>query len=92
LFAALIPPYSWEGGEAVREAERLATSLAAAGLPVRHAGSFGFDFVAVDGFFDTAAQRHLLRVAAADVPTAISARIADGIARWWSMRWRSRVA
>ena len=50
------------------------------------------DFVAVEGFFDSAAERYLLRVAAADLPTAVSAEIADGIADWWTRRWRRRLA
>jgi hypothetical protein len=66
--------------------------LADGGLPVRHAGSFGFDFVAIDGYFDTDTERHLVRVAAADLPEAVSARISDGITGWWMRRWRRRVA
>jgi nitroreductase len=92
LFAALVPPCGWGEGEAVEEAELLAASLADNGLPVRHAGSFGFDFVAIEGFFDTGVERHLLRVAAADLPKAVSTRITDGITAWWTRRWRRRVA
>jgi hypothetical protein len=92
LFAGLVPPCGWGEGDALGEAEQLAAALADSGLPVRHAGSFGFDFVAIEGFFDTAGERYLLRVAAADLPKAVSARVADGIATWWTRRWRRRVA
>lgn len=91
-FAALVPPRPCAQRDVVCEAEQLAGALADKELPVRHAGSFGFDFVAVESFFDTTEERHLLRVAAADLPTAVSAQIADGIADWWERRWRRRVA
>src|SRR5439155_11062423 len=87
LFAALVPPSGWGEGEAVEEAELLAAALADNGLPVRHAGSFGFDFVAIEGFFDTAVEGYLLRIAAADLPQAVSTRITDGITAWWKRRW-----
>ena len=90
LFAGLVPPCSWGQGEAIQEAGQLAAALADSGLPVRHAGSFGFDFVAIEGYFDTAVERYLLRIAAADLPKAISARISEGIAAWWTRRWRRR--
>lgn len=92
LFTTLVPPYTWQEGEAAQEAGQLAAWLAGGGLPVRHAGSFGFDFVTVEGFFDTAVERHLLRVGAADLPQAVSSRIADGIANWWTRRWQPQVA
>ena len=90
-FAALVPPRPWEESEAVAEARQL-VEMQGWRFPVRHGGSFGFDFVAVEGFFDTAVERYLLRVAAADLPTTVSARIADGIGAWWTRRWRRRVA
>ena len=92
MFAALVPPSSWSEREAAGEAELLAASLARGGLPVRHAGSFGFDFVAIEGFFDTDANQHLLRVAMADLASPICARVTDGILDWWAQRWRSRAA
>ena len=91
-FAAVLPPRPGGESEVVAEAAQLAEALSDAGLPVRHAGSFGFDFVALDGFFDTAVERHLLRVAAADLPATVSARIADGIGAWWTRRRQRRVA
>ena len=92
MFAALVPPSFWSETEAAGEAELLSAALARGGLPVRHAGSFGFDFVAVEGFFDTGINQHLLRVAMADLPPPICARVADGIANWWARRWHIRAA
>jgi hypothetical protein len=92
MFATLVPPSFWSETEAAGEAEQLAAALAGRGLPVRHAGSFGFDFVAVEGFFDTEVNQHLLRVAMADLPSSICTRVTDGIADWWVRRWRIRAA
>jgi hypothetical protein len=92
MFAALVPPSCWSETEAAGEAEQLAAGLASGGLPIRHAGSFGFDFVATEGFFDTGANQHLLRVAMADLPSPICARVTDGISDWWARRWRTRAA
>ncbi|HKG99453.1 MAG TPA: hypothetical protein VKB08_01845 [Bradyrhizobium sp.] len=63
-------------------AKMLAEHLQNAGLPVRHAGSFGFDFVAIDSFVD-AAGRNTVRVAPADTPASIIDEIAYQIGRWW---------
>jgi hypothetical protein len=92
VFAALVPRSCWSETEAAGEAERLAAALAGAGMPVRHAGSFGFDFVAVEGFFDTGINQHLLRVAMADLPSPLCAQVADEISDWWARRWRVRAA
>ena len=92
MFAALAPPNAWGESEAAGEAQQLAASLAAKGFPVRHAGSFGFDFVATEAFFDTKTDRYVLRVASADLPPALFAQVADGVGSWWTQRWRSRAA
>jgi hypothetical protein len=74
------------------KAEDEARSLAGAlsgelernGLPVRHAGSFGFDFVAIEWFHGSSSPRNLIRVAASDLPPGLADRVAQGIATWWS--------
>jgi len=53
------------------------------GLPLRHAGSFGFDFAAAEWFHDTARDRHLVRVAVPDLPTEQWDTIVAEIIRWW---------
>jgi hypothetical protein len=92
LFATLSAPSAWTDDEANGQAEDLAKTLRARGLPVRHAGSFGFDFVAIAAFFDTKTDRHVLRVAAADLPSWLFAQIVDQVGAWWTHRWRTQAA
>lgn len=92
LFSALVPPCVWTEGDAMAAAEDVAISLARQKLPVRHAGSFGFDFTAVEAYFDTHIGGHVLRIAVADLPAATCGRVADAIAMWWPRRWRLRAA
>lgn len=49
-------------------AREIATSLRGRGLSVRHAGSFGFDFVGLEWFRDTRVDSALLRISGGDVP------------------------
>ncbi len=64
----------------------MSDDLAAAGLPIRHAGSFGFDFAATEWFHSAATDRYSVRVAVPDLPTALWDDLADAIANWWSAR------
>jgi hypothetical protein len=84
LFAALVPPYRWSEDEVAALAGQLAVDLSRQGLPVRHAGSFGFDFMAVEAFFDTEINRPVTRIAVGDLPSMTYTRVADAIAGWWA--------
>jgi hypothetical protein len=87
LYVTLAP----RGGRSMRDigqaVDGLCGDLAASGLPVRHAGSFGFDFVAIDQFPDPATRRTVMRIAPGDLPSAVIDAVSDGIVRWLEARW-----
>ena len=60
--------------EARTAADELATALAAHDLPARHAGSFGFDFVAIDGYSNPV-DGCALRICGGDIPLDLSEEI-----------------
>jgi len=60
--------------EARMAADELATALAAHNLPARHAGSFGFDFVAIDGYSNPV-DGCALRICGGDIPPDLSEEI-----------------
>jgi hypothetical protein len=87
LYGVLRSPDPWSLERAKDVAGRLAADLRKAALPVRHAGSFGFDFFVMDGFPDPASDgapdRHGVRLAFSDVPGPVADEVSDRIARWW---------
>ncbi len=65
-------------------AAAMSHDLGEAGLPIRHAGSFGFDFAAAEWFHNVTTGRYSVRIAVADLPTAIWDDVAAAIVTWWS--------
>lgn len=53
-----------------------------AGLPIRHAGSFGFDFATTEWYRDPASERYFIRVAVPDLPTPLWDELTEAIAKW----------
>jgi hypothetical protein len=78
--------------QARHTAAELAGDLGKAGLPLRHAGSFGFDFAAAEWFFHNIGNRYAVRIAVADLPTAIWDQVAHAVAEWWSRHEKRSVA
>src|SRR5205085_8275773 len=62
----------------------LCGDLKKAGLPLRHAGSFGFDFGAAEWFRDTTRNRCVVRIAVPDLPTPLWDQVVQAVAQWWS--------
>ena len=86
LYFALVPNDDLPIDDIKGAAAALSAARGGQKLPLKHAGSFGFDFVAVEWFFDAVLRRNLLRVAGADLPASLIDRIVDAIDEWWSAR------
>ncbi len=84
LYHTLVPKRALDESQARQLAEELSTDLASRGMPIRHAGSFGFDFAATEWFHDTSGDRYLVRIAVPDLPTPLWDEIAKAIADWWA--------
>jgi hypothetical protein len=82
LFLTLDLGVAWSEAEARDQAEQLADALRDTALPVRHAGSFGFDFVVVDGYPAAEDNRFVLRIGFGDLPDETAARVTEGISAW----------
>lgn len=64
-------------------AQAMSHDLSEKGYPIRHAGSFGFDFAATEWFHDATTDRYSVRVAVPDLPTELWNDLAAAIAEWW---------
>ncbi|MGE5318858.1 MAG: hypothetical protein ACM3KD_01635, partial [Hyphomicrobiaceae bacterium] len=84
LYVTLAPKAMLDEGQTRQIAADLCEDLGRAGLPLRHAGSFGFDFAAAEWFQDTIRNRYLVRIAVPDLPTPLWDRTAQAIIEWWS--------
>jgi hypothetical protein len=66
----------------------LSADLGRRGLPLRHAGSFGFDFGAAEWSKDRIRDRYVVRLAAADLPTSLWDEVIAAVAAWWKAHER----
>ena len=63
-------------------AATMSEELGRTGLPIRHAGSFGFDFATTEWFCDPASGQYFIRVSVPDLPAAFWDELTEAIAKW----------
>ena len=73
-------------------AAQLSEDLEQAGFPIRHAGSFGFDFAATEWSRNPATGRYAIRLSVPDLPTPLWNDLTASVARWWSTRYGDYIA
>ncbi|RTE92783.1 hypothetical protein [Bradyrhizobium sp. LVM 105] len=83
LYVTLRGRWSLDEASARQAAADMSHDLRAEGFPIRHAGSFGFDFAATEWFHDATTGRYSVRVAVSDLPTELWSDLTVAIARWW---------
>ena len=91
LYVTLAPKRMLDEKETKRMAADLCRDLSKAGLPLRHAGSFGFDFGAAEWFRDTIRNRYVVRIAVPDLPTPLWDQVAQAVVQWWSVHEEKRL-
>lgn len=88
LYVTLSGRRPLDEASARQAAEQMSGDLSAKGFPIRHAGSFGFDFAATEWFHDATTDRYSVRVAVPDLPTELWNDLAAAIAAWWTSNQR----
>jgi hypothetical protein len=90
LYVTLAPAGTLDENEARNLAAEMGDDLKRAGLPLRHAGSFGFDFGATEWCFDRARDRYVVRLAVPDLPTSAWDEVTRAVATRWAAHERKR--
>ncbi|MDD1529065.1 hypothetical protein C7U92_15660 [Bradyrhizobium sp. WBOS7] len=91
LYVTLRGRHPLDEASARQAAADMSKNLRAEGFPIRHAGSFGFDFAATEWFHDATTDRYSVRVAVSDLPTEVWGDLTVAIARWWRDHQSARV-
>jgi hypothetical protein len=88
LYITLAPATKLDEHRARAVAEKLCADLGRRGLPLRHAGSFGFDFGAAEWSHDWTRDRYVIRIAVSDLPTLLWDEVMLAMAEWWQAHER----
>ena len=83
LYVLLKRSRPFDEAAARKAASQMSRDLRECGFPIRHAGSFGFDFAATEWFHDKTSDDFSVRIAAADLPTQLWDRLIRAAAQWW---------
>ena len=86
LYVTLAPARGLDENEAWDLAAELCDDLERKGHPLRHAGSFGFDFGAVEWCSDRIRDRCVIRLAVPDLPSSVWDGATRAVAAWWTAR------
>jgi hypothetical protein len=73
-------------------AATMSDDLGRIGFPIRHAGSFGFDFAAAEWFRDISTDGYSVRIAVPDLPTAQWDDLTKAVGHWWAANRPTSVA
>jgi hypothetical protein len=88
LYVTLASARTLDESDARDVVAELCADLDRRGLPLRHAGSFGFDFGAAEWSRDRIGERYVVRIAAADLPTSMWDEVIAAVAAWWKAHER----
>ena len=95
LYVTLLPAEHLEEHQTRDVTGELCADMERAGLPLRHAGSFGFDFGAAEWSRDRIRGCYVVRIAAPDLPSAAWDQVIEAVASWWKAhqsKRKSRIA
>jgi len=83
LYITLISAATVDEDRARAVVASLCADLGRKGLPLRHAGSFGFDFGTAEWSYDRSRNSYVIRIAVSDLPTSLWDEVVAAVAAWW---------
>jgi hypothetical protein len=92
LFVKLGSTQPLDEATARQAAADMSNDLSREGLPIRHAGSFGFDFAATEWCQSSARGGYSVRVSVPDLPTVLWDDVIQGVGEWWKAHQRRAAA
>ena len=83
LYVTLGSRETLDEAAARQAAAAMSEELREVGFPIRHAGSFGFDFAATEWSHDLTTDRYSVRIAVPDLPSSLWCDLTQAIGDWW---------